>query len=99
MAEHEDFGKRDRPHVSIDVFREATQYDYPSRIQRRKPFREDYAAHAETLLDQLTQALGAPLAPDADPRLQVAGLKLGTVVEVSTLAPDPGSRTKAVKVP
>jgi hypothetical protein len=99
MAEPEDFGARDRPHISINSFREATQYAYPARAQQRKPLRENYAAHADVLLDQLTHALGALPALTADPRLRVEGLKPGTVVEVSTRPPDEGSRTKAAKVP
>lgn len=99
MAGPEDYGTRDRPHISIDAFREATQYAYPSRAQQRKPLRENYAAHAGALLDQLTQALGELPAPATDPRLQIEGLKPGTVVEISTRQPEEGSRTKATKVP
>jgi hypothetical protein len=95
----EEFGARDRPHISIDVFREATQYEFPARAQQRKPLRENYAAHADALVTQLRQALGALPAPAADPRLQVEGLKPGAVVEVSTRPPDEGSRAKATKVP
>jgi hypothetical protein len=82
MAEPEDFAARDRPHISINAFREATQYEFPTRAQQRKPLRENYVAHADALLAQLTQALGALPAVTADPRLQVEGLKPGTVVEV-----------------
>lgn len=99
MAEPEDYGARDRPHITINAFREAAQYGFPSRVQQRKPLRVDYAAHAEALLDQLTRALCDLPAPAADPRLNIDGLKPGTVVEVSTLAPAEGSRTKAAKVP
>lgn len=97
--EPEDFAARDRPHISINAFREATQYEFPTRAQQRKPLRENYVAHADALLAQLMQALGALPAAAADPRLQVEGLKPGTVVEVSTRPPDEGSRTKAAKVP
>jgi hypothetical protein len=96
---NEEFGTRDRPHISIDAFRETTQYAYPARRQERKPLRENYAAHADALLNQLTQALGALPAPAADARLQIEGLKPGTVVEISTRPPDEGSRTKAAKAP
>jgi hypothetical protein len=99
MAEPEEFDVRDRPHISIDAFRESTQYSFPGRAQQRKPLREDYAAHADALLGQLIGALGELPAPTADPRLHVEGLKSGTVVEVSTQAPAEGSRKKAVKVP
>lgn len=99
MVEPEDYGSRDRPHIFINVFRETAQYAFPARAQQRKPLRENYAAHADALLEQLAQALGELPAPAADPRLSVEGLKPGTVVEVATLLPLDGSRTKAVKVP
>ncbi|ACK86230.1 S8 family peptidase [Methylorubrum extorquens] len=99
MAGPEDYGERDRPHIFVDAFRESAQYGYPSKAQQRKPLREDYAAHADALLDQLTRALGDLPAPTADTRLQMGGLKPGRIVEVSTAPPPEGSRTKAVKVP
>src|SRR4051794_617810 len=99
MAEPEDFGVRDRPHVSIDGLRETVAYSFPARAQARKPLREDYAAHAMALLDQLASALGDLPPAGADPRLRVEGLKPGTVVEVSTLPPVEGSRAKAVRGP
>jgi hypothetical protein len=99
MAEPEDYGARDRPHVSIDTFREVTQYSFPKRSQERKPLRSDYAMHSRALLDQLSRALGSLPAPADDLRLQVAGLKPGTVVELSTLPPAEASRSKAAKVP
>jgi hypothetical protein len=99
MAEPEDYGVRDRPHISISAFREAAQYSFPTRAQQRKPLREDYAAHAAGLLNQLDRALGDLPAPNADARLSIDGLKPGTVVEVSTLPPSEGSRAKAVKIP
>lgn len=98
-ADDEDYGTRDRPHILINSFREATQYEYPSRNQERRPLRQDYAAHADSLLNQLTLALGDLPAPEIDTRLQIEGLKPGTVVEISTRPPDEGSRTKAAKVP
>jgi hypothetical protein len=33
MAEPEDYGARDRPHVSIDTFREVTQYSFPTTLR------------------------------------------------------------------
>jgi hypothetical protein len=98
MAEPNVFGVRDRPHLSIDAFRETAEYALPARAQARKPLRQDYAAHAASLLDQLTAALGLPAA-GADARVPLEGLKLGTIVEVATLLPAENSRTKAVKVP
>lgn len=99
MAEPEDYGARDRPHISIDTFREATQYSFPARSQQRKPLRTDYAAHSRALLDQLTQALGSLPTPADDLRHRVAGLKSGTLVEVSTLPLAEASRSKAAKMP
>ena len=99
MAEPEDYGARDRPHIRIDACREAEAYIFPARPQGRKQLRKDYVAHAVTLLDQLNVALGDVPPPGADARLRVEGLKLGTIVEVATMPPAEGSRTKAVKVP
>lgn len=99
MAEPENYHERERPHIPIDVFREEAAYGFPRRDQKRKPLRDDYAAHAEYLVDQLAQALGDEPAADTDPRLPIRGLKPGTIVEVDTLPPAEGSRTKAVKVP
>src|SRR3954471_1227590 len=99
MAEPDDFGVRDRPHLSIDAFRETAAYAIPARKRERKPLRGDYAAHAAALLDQLGVALGDLPPPDADPRLPLAALKAGANVEVTTVPPAEGARTKAVKVP
>lgn len=99
MAELGDFGIRDRPHISIDSLRESAAYVFPARAQDRKPLRENYAAHAAALLDQLATALGNVPPSQADPRLRVEGLKPGVLVEVSTLPPAEGSRTKVTKVP
>lgn len=99
MAEPENYDEKNRPHIKIDVFREEAAYTFPSRDQQRKPLRDDYAAHAEHLVDQLVRALGAQPAGGADPRLPIQGLKRGTIVEVETVAPAEGSRIKAVKVP
>ncbi len=98
MAQPEDFGLRNRPHISISGLRETVAYTFPTRAQERKPLRDDYASHAAALLDQLTAALGDLPPAAVDQRLQVEGLKRGAVVEVSTLRPK-GPRTKAVKVP
>jgi hypothetical protein len=99
MAEPEDFSVRDRPHISIDAFRETAAYTFPSRKQERKPLRGDYAAHAASLLNQLATALGDLPVPGADPRLPIEGLKPGAIVEVTTVPPAVGSRAKAVKLP
>ncbi|MGO4560109.1 S8 family peptidase [Mesorhizobium sp. 2RAF21] len=99
MAEPDDYGARNRAHISINAFKEPAAYTFPSRKQERKPLRDNYAAHAATLLDQLAVALGALPATGADTRLPIQGLKPGTIVEVTTVAPAEGSRVKAVKVP
>jgi hypothetical protein len=99
MAGTDNFDTRNRPHISIDLFRDTAAYVFPSRKQERKPLREDYAAHAAQLLEQLGTALGELPTAGADPRLSVQGLKPGTIVEITTLPPIEGSRTKAVKVP
>ena len=99
MAEPDDHGVRDRPHISINAFRETTQFNAPTRPQNRKPLRVNYEAHATALLDQLARALGDLPTAARDPRLRIEGLKPGAVVEVSTLPPGEGARTKAVKIP
>lgn len=99
MAEAEDYGARDRPHIRIDAFREPAQYAFPARAQQRKPLRADYAAHAKALIEQLAQALGSLPATGEDTRFPIEGLRLGTVVEVTTLAPPEESRARTVKVP
>ena len=99
MAEPDNFDTRDRQHIPIDVFRETAAYTFPSRNQERKPLRNDYAAHAKHLLDQLAAALGDVPLPADDLRLAVQGLKSGMIIEITTLPPAEDSRTKAVKVP
>ncbi|RAX43468.1 S8 family peptidase [Rhizobium tropici] len=99
MAESSNFDARNRPHILIDLFRDTAAYTFPSRNQERKPLRDDYAAHAAQLLSQLAAALGEQPQASFDPRLAVQGLKPGTIVEITTLAPAENSRTKAVKIP
>lgn len=99
MAEPDNFDARNLLHISIDAFRETAAYTFPSRNQERKPLRNDYAAHAAQLLDQLASALGDVPLPADDRRLNIQGLKSGTIVEITTLPPAIDSRTKAVKVP
>lgn len=96
MPEGDDFAGRNVPHVLIDAFRDPAQYRYPSRPQTRTPKRDDYHAHAEHLLVQLTAALDQ--APVPDRRIAIAGQQPGTIVEVETLAPE-GVRAKAAKIP
>ena len=96
MPEGDDFAGRNVPHVLIDAFRDPAQYRYPSRPQTKTPKRDDYHAHAEHLLAQLTAALDQ--APGPDRRIAIAGQQPGTIVEVETLAPE-GVRAKAAKIP
>ncbi|AWL07735.1 S8 family serine peptidase [Massilia oculi] len=99
MAESNNFNKRNRPHISIDLFRDESAYVVPSRDRKRKPLRGDYAAHAAHLLSELRTALGPLPAPTSDGRLAIRGLKAGTIVEVTTCPPAEGSRSKATKIP
>lgn len=99
MAESNDFNKKNVPHIPIDVFRQQSSYVFPPRPQKRKPLRSSYPSHATHLLNQFDNALGPLLPASDDGRLPIQGLKLGTVVEVTTLAPSKGTRTKAVKIP
>lgn len=99
MAEPENHDERNRPHIPIDLFRETAAYKFPARDQKRKPLRDDYAAHAQHLLDQLARALGEQPQAGAEPRLMTAGLKPGAIIEVETAPPAEGSRAKVVKVP
>ncbi|MDB5610116.1 MAG: hypothetical protein JWP25_7016 [Bradyrhizobium sp.] len=94
-----DFDARDLAHISIDAWREAAHYGYPSRNQSRKPLRDNYVAHAQGLLDQLSNAVGLMPLPGADQRLAIDGLGAGVLVEVGTLMPAEGSRSKAAKIP
>lgn len=95
----ENYDDRDRSHIQINAFREEVAYEYPSRNQKQKPLRDDYAAHADHLLNQLAAALDAQPIGAADTRLAVSGLKPGTIVEVETVRPAEDSRKIAVKIP
>lgn len=99
MTESNEYGARDKPHLTINAFRESARYGFPSRAQSRRPLRENYAAHAEGLISQLTAALDEVPTGEADTRLPIPDLKLGRIVEVTTRPPDEGSFVNAVKVP
>jgi hypothetical protein len=88
MADIDDVSIRNVPHVQIEIFQETGDFIYPGRKQERKPIRADYAAHAESLLAQLTAALGPLPTPQNDQRLRVEGLKPGTLVTIETRVPD-----------
>jgi hypothetical protein len=94
-----EFGRRNLSHLSFEVFRDLAPYRSPSRKRTRKPLRDDYTAHAQVLLDQLTAALAAAAPSKEDTRLTVPGLQAGSLVEVATMSPVEGSRVKAVKLP
>ncbi|MFC3068428.1 S8 family peptidase [Phenylobacterium soli] len=98
MADRGDFDGRDLPHISIDSWREPTTYKYPSQAQVRKPLREDYAAHAASLLGQLAAALPAIPAARDDIRLDIPGLGRGALVALETMPPT-SDRAQAVRVP
>lgn len=98
MSEPNDHGARDRPHVAIDAFREVAAYRVPSRDMKRKPLRDDYAAHAASLLDQIGAAMPAVPRPEDDNRIEIGGMRRGAVVAVETRAPDEGSQSKAAKI-
>lgn len=83
----DDFSAHELPHVRMDAVRRPAQYTYPNRPQDRKPQREDYPAHAQSLVQQLIDALGAVPAPENDPRLAIAEQKRGVLVELETIAP------------
>ena len=100
MAEPEDFGVRDRPHVSIEWSSRNRGLQLPGASAGAQAAAGGLRrARRMALLDQLASALGDLPPAGADPRLRVEGLKPGTVVEVSTLPPAEGSRARAVKVP
>lgn len=99
MANPDDFSPRDRPHIRIEAFLEAGRYARPLSRQERKPLRDDYAAHAHQLLDQLAAALGDIPTLANDSRLPIPGLKAGQLVEVTTIAPRLTSKSRAVKIP
>ena len=99
MAEQGDFGARKHVHISFDVFRDGISYSFPRRKIEPEPLRDDYAAHAKSLLDQLTVALGDIPIAGQDSRLPVEGLKAGAIVQVGTMPPAEGRRIQAVKLP
>jgi hypothetical protein len=85
------------PHIPIDGWKDAAQYAFPKTKRNPRERRANYHAHAEGLLQQLAEALGAIPAPGADDRIPVAGLKRGVLVEIETMPPTP--QAKATKIP
>lgn len=99
MPDQQNFNVRNRSHVQIDIFRRSAGYVFPSTPRTHRPLRQDYEAHAASLLDQLATALGDVPTPDTDGRVRIEGLKLGTNVAVSTLQPGERERIAARKLP
>ncbi|MCF1449360.1 S8 family peptidase [Agrobacterium vitis] len=87
MANGDDYSVHELAHIRFEPFRVEAQYEFPNRPQDRKPRRDDYHAHAQSLAAQLTAALGALPATGNDQRLAIADQKRGTIVEVETMAP------------
>jgi hypothetical protein len=87
MANGEDFSAHDLAHIRIDAFRVPAQYEFPNRRQDRKAQREDYHAHAQSLVQHLTAALGAIPVPGQDSRVAITGQKRGAIVELETVVP------------
>ena len=97
MPPIDSFATRDRPHVHFSSLKRSHRFQPPNRPRAARVLREDYAAHAASLLEQLAHALHA--GPVGDPgRLPVEGLRPGKVVEVTTLQPAPNARG-AAKIP
>lgn len=85
------------PHIPIARWKDDAQYVYPKSKRDPRERRADYHAHAETLLAQLADALGALPAAGADQRIAVPGRKRGVLVELETMPPTP--QAKATKIP
>jgi len=99
MSEPVDFDARELPHIPIDMWRETVGFDFPTLAQKRKPLRDDYAAHAEQLVSSLAAALPAIPAQDVDTRLAIGGMQRGALVEIETKPLPEPSRSKASRLP
>jgi len=86
-------------HISFDFFRDGIGHSFPRRKIEPEPLRDDYAARATSLLNQLTVALGNIAVAGLDGRLAVSGLRPGAILEVDTVRPAEGRRVEAVKLP
>jgi len=98
MANGDDYSAHELAHIRFEPFRVEAQYEFPNRPQDRKPRRDDYHAHAQSLTAQLTAALGALPAAGNDQRLVIADQKRGTIVELETMVPG-SPRQGATKTP
>lgn len=98
MANGDDYSAHELAHIRFEPFRVEAQYEFPNRPQDRKPRRDDYHAHAQSLTAQLTAALGALPAAGNDQRLAIADQKRGTIVELETMVPG-SPRQGATKTP
>jgi hypothetical protein len=99
MADSNNFDRRNRDHIRFERFREPAKYKMRPTARENEPRRDDHAAHAASLIKQLTAALGSKSPAGYEHRLPVPGLKPGTVVEITTLAPAAKSKAGAVKIP
>ncbi len=86
---------RDRAHLFISHRRETGTFEFRSTPRDAKPLRDDYPAHAESLLTQLALALEAV----PQERRAIDGLKPGTLVEIGTMPLAAGGRRAAQKIP
>lgn len=86
-----------RAHISISGFKESFQYVFPKTKRDARERRQDYPAHAATLVEQLIQALGDLQVGRADNRIALPGVRRGVLVEVETMEPTP--KAKATKIP
>lgn len=81
------------------MWRETVGYDFPARAQQRKPLRDDYAAHAQQLMDSLAAALPDIPEPGQDIRIDIPGMQRGALIEVETMPLPESSRSKARRLP
>ncbi|WP_160012341.1 hypothetical protein [Rhizobium sp. 18055] len=72
MANGDDYSAHELLHIRFEPFRVEAQYEFPNRPQDRKPRRDDYHAHAQSLAAQLTAALGALPTAGNDQRCRLA---------------------------
>lgn len=83
----EDSSRRDLNHLRIDIFKDSTRFQMPARdMSKRKALRDNYKAHAASLIQQITSALdNIPLAEKAN-RLAVKGMAVDFHLELTPLA-------------
>lgn len=99
MDESSDHDQRNRPHVRIDAARQTAEYKFPSRPRNTRPLRDDYAVHAQHLIEQLLGALANQPDASSDRRLSIDGLNPGCLIEVETMSPSERLKKKVIKLP